>query len=140
MDSTVIEEIAKQLGMAADQAGQFIAANLPNFAAMKTVQCTVSLVVSWSIVILCVAVAAASLGLTARERRKRMASEKPSWLRDPSDWEDYLGFWVAIFAAVSGAVALIIAAIMTCCIVPDLIGWQSYPEAMLIDMAIKAVG
>ena len=140
MDSTVIEEIAKQLGMAADQAGRFIAENLPNFAAMKTVQCTVPLVASWSIVLLCVAVAAASLGLAARERRKRMASEKPAWSRDPSDWEDYTGFWVAIFAAVSGVIVLIIAAIMTCCIVPDLIGWQQYPEAMLIDMALKAVG
>ena len=29
MDSTVIEEIAEQLGMAVDQAGQFIAENLP---------------------------------------------------------------------------------------------------------------
>lgn len=37
MDSTVIEEIAEQLGVAADQAGQFIAENLPDFAVLKAI-------------------------------------------------------------------------------------------------------
>lgn len=37
MDSTVIEEIAEQLGVGAYQAGQFIAENLPDFAALKAI-------------------------------------------------------------------------------------------------------
>lgn len=37
MDPAVIEEIAEQLGMAADQAGQFVAENLPGFAALKAI-------------------------------------------------------------------------------------------------------
>lgn len=37
MDPAVIEEIAAQLGKAADQAGRFVAENLPGFAALKAI-------------------------------------------------------------------------------------------------------
>lgn len=38
MDDSVIQEIANQLGMAVDQAGQFIQEQLPNFAALQAVK------------------------------------------------------------------------------------------------------
>ena len=133
MDSTVIEEIAKQLGMAVDQAGQFIAENLPAFAGLKVMQATVPLVISWSLVVLCAVVALVSLAVIARLRKKGVS-------RRYNNWSDYEVWWVFVCAMVAGAFALIVAVLMTGFLIPELIGWQQYPEAMLIDMTLKAVG
>lgn len=133
MDSTVIEEIAKQLGMAVDQAGQFIAENLPAFAGLKVMQATVPLVISWSLVVLCAVVALVSLAVIARLRKKGVS-------RRYNNWSDYDIWWVFVCAMVAGAFALIVAVLLTGFLIPELIGWQQYPEAMLIDMALKAVG
>lgn len=140
MDATVIEEISDQLGMAADQAGQFITEHLPDFAALKAMQATAPLVIVWSLVALCFAVAAVSILLAAHERRKCMDDDdQPRW-HSTHDWENYHGTWVALVAAIAGASALFAAVFLTGFRVPELIGWQQYPEAMLIDMALKAVG
>lgn len=133
MDSTVIEEIAKQLGMAVDQAGQFIAENLPAFAGLKVMQATVPLVISWSLVVLCAIVALVALAVIARLRKKGVS-------RRYNNWSDYDVWWVFVCAMVAGAFALIVAVLLTGFLIPELIGWQQYPEAMLIDMALKAVG
>lgn len=140
MDSTVIEEIAKQLGMAIDQAGTFIADNLPAYAGMKAVQAAVPLAIAWGLFLLCVIVALVSLCLAAHERRKCMAEDElPRW-HEVHDWDNYTGTVIALFASIFGAFLLVIAVLVTVFCAPDLIGWQSYPEAMLIDMALKAVG
>lgn len=133
MDSTLIEEIAKQLGMAVDQAGQFIAENLPAFAWLKVMQATVPLVISWSLVVLCAIVALVALAVIARLRKKGVS-------RRYNNWSDYDIWWVFVCAMVAGAFALIVAVFLTGFLIPELIGWQQYPEAMLIDMALKAVG
>lgn len=133
MDSTLIEEIAKQLGMAVDQAGQFIAENLPAFAWLKVMQATVPLVISWSLVVLCAIVALVALAVIARLRKKGVS-------RRYNNWSDYDVWWVFVCAMVAGAFALIVAVFLTGFLIPELIGWQQYPEAMLIDMALKAVG
>ena len=133
MNSTVIEEIAKQLGMAVDQAGQFIAENLPAFAGLKVMQATVPIVISWSLVVLCAIVALVALAVIARLRKKGVS-------RRYNNWSDYDVWWVFVCAMVAGAFALIVAVLLTGFLIPELIGWQQYPEAMLIDMALKAVG
>lgn len=134
MDSTVIEEIAKQLGMAVDQAGQFIAENLPAFAWLKVMQATVPLVISWSLVVLCAIVALVALAVIARLRKKGIRGTYGK------GWSDYCVWWVFVCAMLAGAFALIVAVLLTGFLIPELIGWQQYPEAMLIDMALKAVG
>lgn len=140
MDSTVIEEIAKQLGMAVDQAGAFIADNLPAYAGMKAVQAAVPLAIAWGLFLLCVVIALVSLCLAANERRKCMAEDdQPRW-HEVHDWENYMGTAIALVAVITGAFLLVIAVLVTAVCAPDLIGWQQYPEAMLIDMALKAVG
>ena len=65
--------------------------------------------------------------------------DKPRW-HSTHKWENYTGAAVASIAASVGAVFLVIAVFVTAACVPELVGWQQYPEAMLIDMALKAVG
>lgn len=140
MDSTVIEEIAKQLGMAVDQAGAFIADNLPAYAGMKAVQAAVPLAIAWGLFLLCVVIALVSLCLAANERKKCMAEDdQPRW-HEVHDWDNYTGTAIALVAVITGVFLLVIAVLVTAVCAPDLIGWQQYPEAMLIDMALKAVG
>lgn len=134
MDSTVIEEIAKQLGMAADQAGQFIAENLPAFAGMRAMQATVPMAVSWGLVGLCLVVALAALAVIAVMRKKGIRGCYGT------DWSDYSAFCVFVGALLAAVFVAMVAILATGFCLPELIGWQSYPEAMLIDMAIKAVG
>lgn len=140
MDSTVIEEIAKQLGIAVDQAGAFIADNLPAYAGMKAVQAAVPLAIAWGLFMLSVVVALVSLLLAAHERRKCMAENELPRQHEMYDWDNYTGIAVALFAGIAGAFFLVIAVLVTAVCAPNLIGWQQYPEAMLIDMALKAVG
>lgn len=135
MDSTVIQEIANQLGMAVDQAGQFITEQLPAFAALKVVQCIVPLVIAWVVFLVLAIVAITAIAMTSKSVKK--AEEKHSWR---SDYEDYFSFYVFVFAGVLALVALFVATIVSACAIPDIIGWSQYPEAMLIDMALKAVG
>ncbi|MCU7584568.1 hypothetical protein N1614_04295 [Adlercreutzia muris] len=140
MDATVIEEIAKQLGMAVDQAAAFVSANLPAYAGLKAMQAAVPLAIVWSLVLLFALIAAVSLSLAARERRKCMAEDdRPRW-HSTHKWENYTDAAVAAIAASVGAVFLVIAVLVTAVCVPEFVGWQQYPEAMLIDMALKAVG
>ena len=126
--------------MAVDQAGSFVSDNLPAYAGLKVVQAAVPLAIAWSLTLLCFAVAAVAICLAARERRKCMADDKkPRWY-STNDWDNYTGARVASFAAIAGLAFLLIAVVFTGFDVPAIIGWQQYPEAMIIDMALKAVG
>lgn len=114
MDSTVIEEIAKQLGMAVDQTGMFITEQLPQYAALKAMQCG-SLIVGCALILLL-------SGIMLFVSIKRGWSEDIVWI---------FGL-VTLFFAVFFVGALLLFG-------TSLMGWVNYPEAMLIDMAMKAV-
>lgn len=129
MDSTVVQEIANQLGMAVDQAGQFITDNLPAFAGMKIVQLEVPLITVW--VVFVIALIAAITGFALAHYLYKKGTTYDS---------DGLVLFVGTIFACIAIIALFIALIMTSCNVPQIIGWQEYPQAMLIDMALKAVG
>lgn len=116
MDSSVIEEIAKQLGMAVDQAGQFITEHLPEFAALKIVQATAPLWVLGIIAIISLAGFVVSFAV----------------VRDIDNPCAFL--FLATFLASSFAFVLWLILSLAA-----IIGWSNYPEAMLIDMALKAV-
>lgn len=142
---TVIQEIANQLGMAVDQAGQFITEQLPNFAAMKIMQITVGLTISWVCFLIPAIVSLSALFIALKHKKsdKEHRGEygyKPYGRYGGHDLDDYASFHVFAFA---GIVAIFIFAVcvgLTAINLPNAIGWQNYPEAMLIDMALKAVG
>lgn len=149
MDSTVIQEIANQLGMAVDQAGKFVTEQLPAFAAIKVIQNVVPLVIVWALFAVFAVVALIALALcykSASKEMKRAATDKENdnfrsrYDYDTDLWDSFMPF--CVFSA-AGIVALIVALIgifITACCAPGIYGWSNYPEAMLIDMALKAVG
>lgn len=151
MDSTVIQEIADQLGMAADQAGQFIVEQLPNYAVLKASQLGISLAVMWSLFVVLAAVSLTSIYLCSTWSKKAKADEKEyeKELRESrwsssdkifkTDIKDYIAYPVF---AITGSIAILVLFVdifATIIMAPDLYGWVMYPESMLIDMAIKAL-
>lgn len=138
MDSTVIQEIANQLGMAVDQAGQFVTEHLPAFAGLKVIQNVVPLVIVWALFFVLLIAALIALTIAVKARNKDNEDGDKMWSN--RDLDDYASFWIYAFVGAFAVVALIIAAITTGCVVPDIIGWSNYPEAMLLDMALKSVG
>lgn len=152
MDSTVIEEIAKQLGIAVDQAGQFITEQLPAFAAMKAMQAAVPLVIVGLLLLLSLVImgvgAYVSFSNARAEKDRFKANREAMELGDRSvvyesnyktSFTEYDSCYVFIFGFVAVCFFLILLMILSFILVPDLIGWSNYPEAMLIDMALKAV-
>lgn len=148
MDSTVIQEIANQLGMAVDQAGQFITEQLPAFAALKTIQSAVPLALAWALFLVCaivsiVAILVCHKSVKAEKKRKESdrAEGKSTHYTTYHDYYNYYNSWLVFI--VSGIFALIVlffAILITGFAVPDIYGWSNYPEAMLIDMALHAAG
>lgn len=127
MDSTIIQEIANQLGMAVDQAGQFITEQLPSFAAMKAIY-----PLSWIIGSAIVAVISTVVFIKCLQAFKSEA--KKSIFSEDIDVE-----LTSIVGLVISAICMIVAVIVLAINVPNFIAWLAYPEAMLLDMALKAV-
>lgn len=144
MDGTVIQEIANQLGMAVDQAGQFVTTYLPDYAALKCMQCTVPLAILSVVTLLLIAASLVALVVFIRaycqEREKGRSESRVRWTRGKPDVSDFGSFWVFFWTGCSAVVLLVALAITLGQFVPRIVGWQSYPEAMLIDQAIKAMG
>lgn len=127
MDATVIQEIANQLGMAADEAGKFIQEQLPQFAALKAMQNTVSITVAWSTFGALLIIGISAVIIYAAFNRRMNATTEDRY------------FSVIILAFILSGIVFLIAIALTAICVPNIIGWSEYPQAMLIDMAIKAV-
>lgn len=140
MDPTVIEEIAEQLGMAADQAGQFVAENLPDFAALKATQCAVPLVAFLSLVVILILVAIVSGVLLAKARAKKRLKYENGRIKNLDDWDSNISFWILFGSLVILGITILFSFLFVPSCITGLIGWQQYPEAMLIDMALKAIG
>lgn len=142
MDSTVIQEIANQLGMAVDQAGQFITEQLPGFATLKVLQLSVPLYVAAVASIILLVPWIIALYFTHKQRKSDAEGKSEyrySNYEFSAGWSDYSPFWVFICFAAANLVAVIVLIALMAVNVPQIIGWQNYPEAMLIDMALKAV-
>lgn len=141
MDSKVIQEIADQLGMAVDQVGQFITEYAPEYAAMKVTQITVGLSIAWIVALILTATALAFIWITVRRRNSdyELAKEATLYPRR-NDYSDYATFFVFVLVGVVAVFAIGVAVYLTAVNLANGIGWSQYPEAMLIDMALKAVG
>ena len=96
MDSTVIEEIAEQLGMAVNQAGQFIAENLPDFAALKAMQCAGPLAAFLVLIAIPILVAIVSGILLAKAKAKERLKYENGRIKDLNGWESYISFWILV--------------------------------------------
>lgn len=122
MDATVVQEIADQLGIAVDQAGQFITEYLPMYAGMKATYGWVGIGFSIFLFILCLIGVIVSLKISFDE-------DKYWQTRD-----------IAQFTAIIFGVLGIVAFIFICCLVPEAIGWTFYPEGKLIDTVLNSIG
>ncbi len=140
MDSIVIEEIAEQLVMAVDQAGQFIAENLPDFAALKAMQCAGPLAAFLVLIAIPILVAIVSGILLAKAKAKERLKYENGRIKDLNGWESYISFWILVAALFILGVVILVSIALVPSYITDLIGWQQYPEAMLIDMALKSIG
>lgn len=144
MDGTIIQEIADQLGMAVDQAGQFITTYLPDYAALKCMQCTVPIAILSVVTLLTVIASLISLAVFlkayGREKGKGAENSRVRWMRGKPLVDDFGSSWVFFVTGCVAVVLLLALAITIGNLVPQVIGWQSYPEAMLIEQAVKAIG
>lgn len=128
MDSTVIQEIANQLGIAVDEVGQFITEYLPTFAAMKSSMHGIYVVTEIIVSLLCVVAVVFFVRIIVKEYER-----------------DAFDFNITICVSLSAAIVIVVCffCVMVYFFSIDIrgfIGWSNYPEAMLIDMALKAVG
>lgn len=144
MDSTVIQEIANQLGMAVDSAGAFIADNLPAYASLKAMQALVPIAIVGGILLALLLVALVAALLLRSFLKRDRADGINRGLFDGGGTvvssEDYISMWVVLFALVLALATFIVLTFVVLAQLSDLIGWSSYPQAMLIDSALKAIG
>lgn len=151
MDSTVIQEIANQLGMAVDQAGQFIQDQLPQFAALKAMQAAIPMIIAWALFAMLAIASLICLAICAHYRRIEINAEKEeiaNMVEEKrrvrarnfhTDWDDYNTFFAFGYIGIASLFVMVCAIFITAFCAPELYGWSNYPEAMLIDMALKAV-
>ena len=142
MDQTVIQEIANQLGIAVDNVGVFINEQLPQYAAFKSMQLTalvIGVVVGF---IACVIVFTVMWFMGKRKVKLEVEDDflhgremKVSTLSE----ESYLFVIIWILFGLAALVLLITAIIMCTILIPQIVGWVDYPQAMLIDMAISKI-
>lgn len=132
-DATVIQEIATQLGIPVDQAGQFVAEQLPQYAAMRAMQATVDMASSLAICAVVFLIAAIFIAYVVRLNGRK---------GDDYDGDlayDNLGRFligVSVFAAL---LALLVVYYTLNANLPAIVGWSQYPEAMVVDMALEAI-
>lgn len=137
---TVIKEIANQLGMAVDQAGQFIVEQLPNFAAMKTMQLSTQLIIMWLLTALLFVIAIVFLIITKKHRDYDLTHDSIRYSKTDrsTDWEYYSTFSVFVYVGILFIVSFVVSIAFLFNYLPLIIGWINYPEAMLINMALQA--
>lgn len=94
MDSTVIQEIANQLGMAVDQAGQFITEHLPEFAGLKVVQIATPFCIAGALFV----VSAMTAIISFIVARKTLKERKEAWDDTPYDGRRFYDYHMALKA------------------------------------------
>lgn len=116
MDSSVIQEIANQLGIAADKVWEFA----PEYGAMMVGSGLVELAVTLGLLVAFVAIAA-------------IAYTKESLFR-VTVWDGVFYFSV-VMAIVCGALFVV-----ALCGVGDMWAWANHPQAMMAKLVISKIG
>lgn len=129
MDETVIKEIGNQLGMATDNAAQFIETYLPQYANLR-VMLDIAYCIIAAVVFLILLIA---FLLVFRVYKKR--DDDP----DISHWYNE-GYETATVVLLFLVVFAFVVLVVSCAInIPNAIAWSQFPEAQLINEAIKAI-
>jgi len=137
MDATVIEEIARQLGMAAETAGQFITDILPQYAGLMVLRNGVTAAVFLFLLIACaMTYFCVSKFTKARIEREAKEKEEGRWGRVYAEKDRH--FTLMMTAATAGVCAVFFFVIGVSEAM-DAVSWALYPEAMLLDMALEKV-
>lgn len=118
MDSSVIQEIANQLGMAVDDAGAFIQQYLPQYASLQTLY-NVMYIILWIMLIAITVVAA----------RKIFVHQQ----------HDMDGEFCTMTIVVS-TIFIVFFIYSLICAIGNAVGWAMFPEASLIDTVFDCVG
>lgn len=133
MEPKVIEEIAEQLGMAVGEAAKFIEDILPQYAGLQVVDNIVPAVISLAACVACVFAIKKNAEVIKKAKEKYKSNE----IRWYSDYCSATGFpWAVVWIA---AFVLLVAVFVFSCSAGDAIGWALFPDAKLLDMAVKAV-
>ena len=123
----VIEEIANQLGIAVDQASQFLVQIIPQYAELQMLNYGILAVAALILVI--IAVVVAKIGF--KEYRECAGSDDIWHCIDDTTW-----FWVTLTSLTIGAVATAAFLYFT----QQVAGWLLFPDAKVVEMALKAIG
>ena len=128
MEPKVIEEIAEQLGMAVGEAAKFIESILPQYAGLQAMKNGIIAVFALAVFVVCVVVVLKSVAAIAELKKQELCYYEYSDKSDP--------FWTAILVACPiGFIGLFFAIAAGV----DALGWALFPDAKLLDMAVKAV-
>ena len=127
MNEKVIEEIANQLGIAVDQASQFLVQIIPQYAELQMLNYGILAVAALIFVI--IAVVVAKIGF--KEYRECAGSDDIWHCIDDTTW-----FWVTLTSLTIGAVATAAFLYFT----QQVAGWLLFPDAKVVEMALKAIG
>lgn len=127
MNEKVIEEIANQLGIAVDQASQFLVQIIPQYAELQMLNYGILAVVALILVI--IAVVVAKIGF--KEYRECASSDDIWHCINDTTW-----FWVTLTSLTIGAVATAAFLYFT----QQVAGWLLFPDAKVVEMALKAIG
>ena len=128
METKVIEEIAEQLGMAVSEAAKFIESILPQYAGLQAMENGVIAVFALAVFSVCAVVVLKSIAAIAELKKQKLSYYEYS---DKS----YHFFIALIVACPIGFIALVFAIVVGV----DALGWALFPDAKLLDMAVKAV-
>lgn len=127
MNEKVIEEIANQLGIAVDQASQFLVQIIPQYAELQMLNYGILAVAALIFVI--IAVVVAKIGF--KEYRECAGSDDIWHCINDTTW-----FWVTLTSLTIGAVATAAFLYFT----QQVAGWLLFPDAKVVEMALKAIG
>lgn len=127
MNEKVIEEIANQLGIAVDQASQFLVRIIPQYAELQMLNYGILAVAALILVI--IAVVVAKIGF--KEYRECAGSDDIWHCINDTTW-----FWVTLTSLTIGAVATAAFLYFT----QQVAGWLLFPDAKVVEMALKAIG
>lgn len=133
---TVVQEIANQLGMAVDQAGQFIMEQLPGYAALQAMKLLVPMLILLGLIIFLYVIGKVAERRADKLRKMNESEDKNDWT-DPERIETFE--WGSDIAFLGAWIVIVILFIVCVINLSHIIGWLNYPEAMLIDQAIQAI-
>lgn len=128
MDSTVIQEIANQLGIAADDASALIQQYLPQYAGLQIFYNVMGVIIS-AVIIAITVVIGRKVFIHKRDRIEKMGCIERIVYGDD-----------CTFAIVVSAIIVAVFMIAIVFDIRNIIGWTVFPEASLIDMVLSSIG